>query len=145
MSALWLFLASLTVLGTVLYNFSVKMAGEIINPFVFAIIFTGIAFIGHLAAFAINKQFFTTDLKFAYTPMSLGLAAAAGLGIVIIDLAYFYAVRSGGLALTSAFWTLGGLLATILISFLFFNETIGATKALGIALGLVSLFLITKP
>lgn len=145
MSALWLFLASLTVLGTLLYNFSVKMAGDIINPFVFAIIFTGIAFVGHLAAFGINKQFFTTDLKFTFTPMSLGLAAAAGIGIVVIDLAYFYAVKSGGLALTSAFWTLGGLIATILVSLLFFNEAISGLKAIGIVLGMLSLFLITRP
>ncbi len=144
MSALWLFFASLTVFGTILYNFSVKMAGEIINPFVFTVILTMVALTGHLAAYGINKQFFSPDLKFSFTTTGFILAATAGLGVVIIDLAYFYAVRSGGLAITNAFWVIGGLIVTALISYMFFNEAIGGVKALGFALGVVSLILITR-
>ena len=101
MSLVWFFFASLTVLGTLFYNFSVKAAGEIINPFVFTVILTFVALAGHLAAFGVNKIFFTQDLKFEFGTNGLIFAAIAGIGVVIIDLAYFYAVRSGGLVLTN--------------------------------------------
>ena len=144
MSLVWFFFASLTVLGTLFYNFSVKAAGEIINPFVFTVILTFVALAGHLAAFGVNKIFFTQDLKFEFGTNGLIFAAIAGIGVVIIDLAYFYAVRSGGLVLTNAFWVIGGLIATATIGFLFFQEGVTATKLLGLFLGIASLVLLTK-
>lgn len=128
-----------------MYNAAVKLAGDIINPFVFTVLLTAVAFAGHMAAFGINKSFFDTDLKFNFGTSGFIFAAMAGLGVVIIDLAYFYAVRAEGLAVTNAFWVIGGLIATALISLLFFQEAISGTRALGIALGLVSLILITRP
>jgi multidrug transporter EmrE-like cation transporter len=144
MSLFWLFLASLTVLGTLLYNVGVKLAGDIINPFVFTVLLTTVAMVGHLAAFGVNKLIFNSDLKFTFGLNGFLLAALAGLGVVIIDLAYFYAVKSGGLAVTNSFWVLGGLIATVLISWLFFQENLGAMKIAGVGLGVISLFLLTR-
>lgn len=145
MTAFWVFLASLSVLGTVMYNVAVKLAGDIINPFVFTVLLTAVALAGHLVAFGINKLFFNTDLRFSFDNSGLFYAAMAGLGVVIIDLAYFYAVRGGGLAITNAFWVVGGLVATAAISLALFNEGLSGMKAAGIALGLLSLFLLTRP
>lgn len=128
-----------------MYNVAVKLAGDVINPFVFTVLLTAFAFAGHLIAFGTNKFFFNTDLRFSFDNTGLFYAALAGLGVVIIDLAYFYAVRSGGLAVTNAFWVVGGLVATAVISLALFNEGLSTMKAAGIVLGLASLFLLTRP
>lgn len=143
-SSLWLFLTSLTVLGTIFYNFSVKLAGESINAFVFTVILTAVALVGHLSAFGINKAFFNPGLKFEFMLLPFLLAAIAGIGVVIIDLAYFYAVKQGGLAITNMFWTIGGLIATVSISALFFHEPMNWQRIAGLVLGLVAIILIVR-
>lgn len=144
MSAVWLFLVSLTVFGALIYNFAVKLAGEIINPFVFTVILTVVALVGHLAAFGINRAFFNPDLKFIFGTSGFVYAALAGIGVVIIDLAYFYAVKEGGLVLSNTFWNVGSLAVVAIVGVLFFNESIGAMKAVGIGLGIISVVLITR-
>ena len=144
MSAVWLFLVSLAVFGTLFYNFGIKLAGDVINPFVFTVLMTFTALAGHVAAFGVNKAFFNSDLKFSFGTTGVFYAVVAGIGIVIIDLAYFYAVKEGGLAVTNAFWVVGALVATVLMSYFFFSESINTMKAIGIILGIFSIVLISR-
>lgn len=144
MSAVWLFFVSLTVFGALLYNIAVKLAGDVINPFVFTVILTTVALIGHVSAFGINKAFFNPALKFTFETSGFVYAALAGIGVVIIDLAFFYAVKEGGLALSNTFWSVGSLALVAILGALFFNESIGVMKAVGIGLGIISVVLITR-
>lgn len=141
---IWFVFASLAVIGSVTYNFAVKLSGHIINPFVFTILLTAVAFAGHLAAYGINKSFFDTQLKFEFPMQAFWYAFFAGIGIVVIDLAYFYAVKSGGIASTSAFWAVGSLSVTALLGLMFFQETLSLEKIAGVFLGGVSLYLLTR-
>ncbi len=144
MSVLWGVFAVLTVIGSTLYNFSVKSAGDHVNPFIFTVMITIFAFSGHAIALFLNKIFFNTDLKFEISNYGLGLAFLAGLGIVIIDLAYFFAVKYGGLTISNTFWTVGSLILVILIGLFYFNEQLTAVKSIGLFLGFISIVLLVK-
>jgi drug/metabolite transporter (DMT)-like permease len=145
MSALWLLFASITVIGSTMYNVAIKSAGESVNPFIFTLLLTAFAFAGHAIILAANKFFFDPSLKLSISTSGLGWAFMAGMGVVLIDLFFFLGVRQGGLTMTNAFWTIASFALVVLIGLLFFNETINAVKAIGLALGVVSLFLITRP
>jgi drug/metabolite transporter (DMT)-like permease len=145
MSLNWFIFASLAVLGSLIYNLSVKVAGHHINPFIFTVALTLVGLIGHLACLAFYKFYLGEGVSLQMDKTGLWLAVAAGLGIVIIDLGYFFAVREGGLMASTGFWVVGSLVITTVASYFLFKEGITATKLMGIVLGAISLFLLTRP
>ncbi len=145
MSLAWLIFASLSVVGSVAYNLSMKVAGDHVNPFVFTVGITMVALIGHLICLAFYKLYMGETVALQADKSGLLLALVAGLGIVIIDLGFFFAVREGGLTSSMGFWVIGSLTITTLIGYFVFHETFSMTKFAGIILGAVSLFLLTRP
>ncbi len=127
-----------------MYNVAVKVAGESVNPYIFVFILTAVALIGHSIVLAVNKIFFNQELELSISAAGFGWAFMAGIGIILIELFYFLAVREGGLTISNAFWTVASLVIVIFIGLLFFNEAINATKAFGLALGALSLYLLTR-
>lgn len=141
----WLLFMALTVLGSLGYNVALKVAGDQINVFVFTVTLTAIAFFGHLVALLIYKYNFQGAEKLEISPMGLWMAAFAGLSVVVIDLGFFLAVKSGGMVLSQAVWTIGSLLLVALVGLYFFKESLDLYKILGLILGVVSLGLLMKP
>jgi|GEM_PF-2084995 len=144
MSWLWLFLAALTVCGSLAYNTGVKMGAGHMNPFVFTVVLTLVAAVGHFLCLGFYKYFTAEGVKLQYDTTGLWYAVLAGVGVVIIDLGFFFAVREGGLMNSTGFWVIGSLLCTTILSALIFHEQISAMKAAGLVLGAVSLFLLVK-
>lgn len=140
---LWILFASLTVLGALGYNIAVKVASDSTNVFIFTVIITTVALLGHLAAFFIYKFWFMDENKIEISHMGIWMAVLAGLSIVMIDLAFFMAVKSGGIIMTQTFWTIGGLILTALAGFFIFKEYLDLYKLIGIVLGITSLLFLT--
>lgn len=140
---LWILFCSLTVIGALGYNVAVKIASDGTNVFFFTVLITTVALLGHLAAFFIYKMWFLGDKSIEISSLGIAMAVLAGLSIVMIDLAFFMAIKSGGMVLTQAFWTIGGMILTAIVGFFFFKEYLDLYKVLGIVLGIVSMGLLT--
>lgn len=143
-SWLWLTLASLAALGAVVYNTSVRIATDTINPFLFTMIITAVAFVGHIGAFLAYRYFYSGQ-ELLFSAKGTWAAVAAGLAIVMIDLAFFFAVKMGGLALSNGIWIVGGTVITAIVAVCVFKESLDAYKIAGLVLGLVGLALLLKP
>ncbi len=142
----WLIFASLTTIGAVVYNSSVRVATESINPFLFTLLITATAFAGHIIAFLIYVFLQGQSIStLPYSSKGLMAGIVAGIAIVVIDLAFFFAVRSGGLAITNAVWVVGGTVLTAIIGYYVFKETLDAYKIAGLFLGALGLVLLVKP
>src|SRR5688572_21639305 len=94
----WFVFAVITVIGAVSYNVAVKAADAHINPFVFTVALSVVAFVGHLVCLAFYKFYMHENVALQADQKGLWLAVLAGLGVVLIDLGFFFAVRTGGLA-----------------------------------------------
>jgi len=141
----WLIFASLTVIGSLVYNLAMKSAGDHINPFIFTVGLTFVGLVGHLICLGFYKFYLNEGVAIQADKVGLCLAVAAGIGIIIIDLGFFFAVKSGGLMVSTAFWMIGAIITTTVASYFLFHEEITATKLAGIVLGAASLFLLTRP
>lgn len=140
---LWILFCSLTVIGALGYNVAVKIASDGTNVFFFTVLITTVALLGHLVAFFIYKMWFLGDKSIEISSLGIAMAILAGLSIVMIDLAFFMAVKSGGIILTQTFWTVGGLIFTAIVGFFFFKEYLDLYKVIGIVLGIASLLFLT--
>lgn len=140
----WLFFMALTVLGSVGYNVAVKSAGEQVNVFVFTVTLTAVAFVGHLVAFLIYKYNFHGGEKLEINSMGIWMAVLAGISVVIIDLGFFLSVKSGGMVVSQAVWTIGSLLFVVIVGLYFFKEGLDLYKLIGVILGVVSLGLLVN-
>lgn len=139
------FFIAITVLGAVAYNIAVKVAGEDTNVFLFSVILTATAFLGHIIALIAFKFGFEETQNLDYSLKGLIFAVVAGLGVIAIDLGYYMAVKAGGIVVSQAIWTVGGLILTAILGILFFKEYIDIYKLTGVALGIISLLLLLKP
>lgn len=144
MSPLWLLFASMTVVGSVAYNVGMKMGGTGVNPFGFTFVMTSVI-LALLGLCCLVAQFgFKTNVLQGMNLHAVKYAALCGAAAALIDIGYFLAIRSGGMIPTQVFWTIGGMVALAVVAALFMGEAMTATKALGIAFGIVSVFLITR-
>lgn len=145
MNWVWLFFASLAVVGSIAYNLSVKVAGEHINPFVFTVFLTLFGLVGHLVCLGVYKWHMGESAVLHLDKTGLWMALIAGLGIVIIDLGFFFAVKEGGMVASTGFWVIGSLALTALAGIFVFHEALSVAKVAGVALGVASLYLLTRP
>ncbi len=144
MSPLWLLFASMTVVGSVAYNIGMKMGGAGVNPFAFTFVMTSVI-LAILGACCLVAQFgFKTDVMQGMSLHATRYAALCGAAAALIDIGYFLAIRSGGMIPTQVFWTIGGMVALAVVAALFMGEAMTATKALGVAFGIISVLLITR-
>lgn len=141
MNWLWFLFASLTVLGSLMYNVGVKIGGNHINPFIFTIVLTAVAFVGHVVCTLVYKHLISPDEVLAYDAKGIWMGVLAGLAVVVIDLAYFYSVKTGGAIASQAFWTVGGMIALTVFAVVVFKEDFTLMKALGVTFGIAGLYL----
>lgn len=142
---LWVLFASLTVIGSLMYNVSIKLASSHMNAFIFTSVFTIFALIAHLLCLLAYKYIFKFDVALSIDSKGLWFSLVAGVGVALIDIAYFFALRHGTMIASQCVWTIGGLIGLTVIAVLFFNEALTFIKAAGIVLGIVSLYLVTRP
>jgi uncharacterized membrane protein len=143
MSFYWLLFASLSVLGSLFYNIGVKFSSANVNAFGFAFTMNCVVLFLQTIVVLTAKYGFRIDVAQGMNKGTVKFAVMAGLGAAIIDVSYFFANRYGSVIASQLFWTIGGIIALAVFSALFLGETITPTKAAGIILGIVAVFLIT--
>lgn len=138
----WIIFASLTVVGSLMYNVCVKLATASMNGFLFACLLAFAEFVSQIIVIGFARGVGKIDVFAGATPQNVGLAVLAGAAVALINVAYFFAMRTGSAVACQSVWTIGGLLAFTLVAFFFFHETLTLQKAFGIVLGIASLVLI---
>ena len=141
----WAFYVGLCITGALFYNVAVKVAGDHINPFIFTSGLTAVALLGHLCCLAFYKFHLGEKVDFQADRMGLYMILMAGLAVVVIDLAFYFALKTGSMVSTNMLWTLGGTVLTTLAAIFVFKEPFTATKMAGLAFGLLSFYLLSKP
>ncbi len=145
MSVQWLMFSFLAVIGSTLYNVGVKISGPNVNPFGFFLAMTFFAFTMSGVCFVAAKYGFGVDCsRGLLTPSAIKWAALCAFGVVMTNVTYFLAMRFGSSISAQVFWAVGGMIVFSCVAVLFLNETISLTKLVGIAFGVVSVFLIAK-
>lgn len=145
MSALWLCYVLFSVLGAAAYNVSMRLAGEHINPFIFTVGLSCVALLGHVICFFAYKVYWSAGAAMPVSKTALSLMILAGLGVVVIDLCSYFAIKAGGVVATNILFTVGAMLLTTLAGFFIFKEALTPTKMAGLAFGALSLILLSKP
>ena len=140
----WLLFVSLTVVGGLMYNVSAKLATANMSPFVFTLALGLTVFVAQSVSFLVAKYAFKVDVLSGLTANGIVFAVVAGLGAALVDICYFLALRYGTPTASLAFWSIGSLIALTIFSILVFKEVMTLSKACGILLGIVSLYLISR-
>jgi len=144
MTLLWLLFSCLTIAGSVVYNVSFKRGSPSVNPFAFAFIAALCVLTVQSISCLIAHYGFGINLFQSAGPRTLTFGVLAGVAAAAIDLCYIMALRNGPLLATQFFWTIGSLVALTVVALLFLGEVLTATKALGVALGIAAVVLLTK-
>jgi drug/metabolite transporter (DMT)-like permease len=121
-----------------------KLGAGQVNVFGFSAVMSGITFAVQLGIFLIAKYAMNIDALQGLDSRGIKLAVITGLSLVAINLFYFFALKHGSAIASQVMWTVGGTVALVIVFALFFGEALTPAKILGIALGLVSVVLITK-
>lgn len=140
----WIAYVIACVVGVAAYNVSMKVAGDHINPFVFTVGLTAIAFVGHIVCLLLYKFHLGESVTFQVDRTGVYMAIIAGVAVVAIDLCMFFAIKTGGVVATNLLFTVGAMLLTALAGFLIFKEPLSAMKIAGLCLGVISIAMITK-
>jgi len=139
----WLIFAVLTVLGSLTYNVCSKLATTNSNIFIFAFLITLSSFILTSIYVLVAHYGFKINVTEGLNAKGVAIGVAAGIGVTLIDIAFFFALRYGSAISSQLFWSVGGTAAFTLAMFLFFHESLTLTKAFGILFGIASLILVT--
>jgi drug/metabolite transporter (DMT)-like permease len=141
----WLLYVLMCITGAAMYNVAVKVAGSHINPFVFTSGLTAVALIGHLACLGLYKYHLGENVNFQTDKTGMYMVLLAGIAVVIIDLCFYFALKTGSLVNTNLVWTIGATTLTALAGFFIFKEPFTATKMAGLAFGGIAIYLLTRP
>lgn len=141
----WILYVFLCITGALFYNIAVKVAGAHINPFIFTSGLTAIALLGHLTCLAFYKFYMGENVNFQADRLGIYMVLLGGVAVVVIDLAFFFALKTGSMVSTNMLWTLGGTVLTTMAAVFVFKEPFTATKMAGLAFGLLSFYLLSKP
>jgi uncharacterized membrane protein len=144
MSWIWLFFASMSVVGGLLYNVGTKLGGANVNAlgFMFAMEVIATLLLGFCCLAA--QYGFNVDVTRGLNAHAVRYAVITASGAAVINIALILAFRYGSAVSTQVFWSIGGMVAFTIFAISFFGEALTLTKALGIAFGIVSVLLITK-
>ena len=142
---IWIVYVLFSIIGATAYNVAMKVAGDHINPFVFTVGLTAVAFAGHLACLLFYKFYMGEAVNWQADKTGLSMAILAGGAVVLIDLCVFFAIKNGGVVSTNILFTVGAMLLTTLAGFFIFKEALTPTKMAGLAFGAISLILLSKP
>jgi drug/metabolite transporter (DMT)-like permease len=145
MTQIWMAYVLCSIVGAAAYNIAMKVAGDHINPFVFTVGLTAVAFLGHVACLLFYKFYVGEAVNWHADKTGVSMAILAGVAVVAIDLCVFFAIKSGGVVATNILFTVGAMLLTTLAGFFIFKEILTPTKMAGLAFGVLSLILLAKP
>ncbi|MFA5041494.1 MAG: EamA family transporter [Bdellovibrionales bacterium] len=143
MNGLWLLFATLTVIGGTTYTVATKLGAPGTNPFWFTFIMTVVILVILGACCLIAQYGFKVEVTQGMSPHAVKYAVLCGIAAALIDVGYFLALRYGGVIPTQVFWVIGDLVLVAIFAVLILGEVITWQKALGIALGIASVLLIT--
>ncbi len=141
----WILYVFACIFGALFYNVAVKVAGDHINPFIFTSGLTAVALLGHLGCLAFYKFYMGENVDFNADKMGLYMVLLGGAAVVVIDLSFYFALKTGSMVATNLLWTLGATALTALSAFFIFKEPFTATKMAGLAFGVLSFYLLSKP
>jgi len=145
MNFVWFLCVMGCITGALFYNIAVKVAGDHINPFIFTSGLSGVAVVGHLCCLCLYKFYLGENVNFQADRLGIGMVFLGGLGAVIVDLSFYFALKNGSMIATSLLWTLGGIILTALAAVFVFKEPVTVTKMAGLGLGMISFYLLSKP
>ncbi len=139
----WLFFTGAAILGMVGYDVAIKLASAQINVFVFTACLAMMALLCHILVLA-GYKYLNPQTNLNIDAKGYLYALAGGLGLTVMNLGFFVAVKYGGLSVTNAVLLIGGLVITVILGYFAFNEYLDYKKVLGILLGILSIyFLVT--
>jgi multidrug transporter EmrE-like cation transporter len=138
---LWFLFASFAVAGSLVYNVGMKLGGNV-NVFSFTLIACFVSTALQAIIFSIAKFGFNMDMAEGMNSRTILIGATVGASMVLVDVSCFLALRMGTLTQLQCYWTIGSVIALVIVSFFFFKEPMPPMKIVGIALGIVSLFLV---
>ena len=144
MNGMWLFYASLIIIGSVVFNVGLKVGSDGVNFLGYLLVMNVFALIVCGLCCLVAKYGFNVDVMQGMNPASVKYAALTAASVILIDIGYVLAVRCGSLIATQVVWTVGGMVAFAAFAVAFMGETLSLTKALGIVAGIISVLLITK-
>ena len=142
-TSIWLFFVTLSAVGAVGYNIAVKMAGEI-NAFLFASCFTAVALLAHVLCLVVYRGYNPAATDLIISKNLLYVALFAGISTVIIDLAFFFAMKQGSYVLTSTIPVIASMVLSVIAGYFIFNELLNLEKSFGLFLGAIAIYLLVK-
>ena len=125
-------LASVTVVGSLIYNISMKLGSAKTSVFVFVLILSVVLTLIQAASFLIAKYAFKVDVTAGLTSQSIFCAVTAAGGVALIDIFYALALRYASPIQCQIF--LDGRRnnpSLYFFRFFFFKETITLSKGFG--------------
>ncbi len=143
MNGLWLLFATLTVIGGTTYTVTTKLGMPGTNPFGFTFVMTLVILLILGIGCLVAQYGLKIDVLKGMSGPSLKYAVLCGFAAALIDIGYFLALRYGDVISTQIFWVIGDLVLVALFAALILGEVVTWQKALGIALGIASVLLIT--
>jgi len=143
-TSIWLIFTFVSVLGVVGYDVAFKMATvQKADPFVFTTSVAVVAVLAHFLALGVYKVF-QPEVTLNMGGSLVWLILAAGIGIVAVDLGFFFAVKHGGLIRTNAAWMISAIIVMTSIGIWVFKEEFNIYNLLGVLLGIFSVVLLMK-
>ena len=138
----WLHFAFIFMAFSAIHTTCIKMAGDGITPLYAMLISNIVVFVGSVVLFIIFKA---QGMEMIATKPAVNWMVAAGLCVIIFEVAYLYIFyMNTPMATATTVMRVGTLGIVIAISFLIFQEKFDVTKALGLVLGITSIYLMTK-
>ena len=138
----WLPLAILFMFFSALHTTCVKFAGSGITPLYAMLVSNIVVFSGSVALFLIFKN---NGMEMVATKPSLYWMLAAGLCVVVFEIAFLYIFYSNApIATASTVMRVGTLGLVIVAGYFLFNEKLDTTKIIGLLFGITSIYLLSK-
>lgn len=137
---IWIFWGLLMALCLTVYNVLFRLAGNV-NPFLFLAIANAVGLICYAVSYFMTKD----QIELNFTDKTWLWAVLVGLMIVGSEVGLFFMLKNSNAGLSlgcSAVYVLN-IFLTALIGILAFKEQITWQNALGIAFGLLSVWLLT--
>jgi len=138
----WLHLAFVFMAFSAIHTTCIKMAGDGITPLYAMLISNIVVFVGSVVLFAAFK---VQGMEMIATKPAINWMVAAGICVIIFEVAFLYIFyMNAPMATATTIMRVGTLGIVFVIGFLIFQEKFDLTKALGLALGITSIYLMTK-
>jgi uncharacterized membrane protein YdcZ (DUF606 family) len=133
---------AMTIFGGVLYHVSQKSLPETANPFHILII----AYLAGIILLAGASLFYATEKSFLNSVKEVNWAVfVVGIGASFIEIGFLLAYRSGwDLSKVNVISNIGMAVLLIPIGIILFKEKISLMQALGVALCMLGLILLTR-